>query len=60
MRDRSIRIEDLNKLRLWLESQPEVPDEDWFKDFGTFKLCGKGAYPKTFLLAGQVAKGVQV
>ena len=24
----------------------------WYKDFGSFKLCGEGRYPKTFLLAG--------
>jgi hypothetical protein len=27
------------------------------KDFGSFKICGEGKYPKTFLLAGQPAKG---
>jgi hypothetical protein len=57
MLDRSISIEDLNKLRQWIETQPDVPEGDWFKDFGSFKLCGKGALPKTFLLAGQAAKG---
>jgi hypothetical protein len=34
-----------------------VPDGDWFKDFGTFKLCGGGKYPSTFLLADQPARG---
>ena len=57
MQDRSIGIEDLNRLRLWIESRPEVPDGDWYKDFGSFKLCGSGKYPKTFLLRGQVATG---
>ena len=57
MRDRNIRIEDLNRLRLWLESKPNVPEGPWYKDFGTFKLCGEGRYPKTFLLSGQAAKG---
>jgi len=57
MQDRSIGIEDLNRLRLWIESRPEVPDGDWYKDFGAFKLCGTGKYPKTFLLRGQVATG---
>ncbi len=57
MRDRSIGLEDLNRLRLWIESQPEVPEGDWYKDFGSFKLCGHGPYPKTFLLAGQAAVG---
>ncbi len=35
MRDRSISIADLNQFRLWIESQPEVPEGDWYKDFGS-------------------------
>ena len=57
MRDRNITLDDLNKLRLWIESTPEVPEGEWFKDFGSFKLCGEGKYPKTFLLLGQAASG---
>jgi len=57
MRDRSIGIADLNQLRLWIESRPEVPEGDWYKDFGSFKICGHGSYPKTFLLPGQAGKG---
>ena len=57
MRDRAISISDLNQLRLWIESQPEVPDGPWYKDFGTFKICGESKFPKTFLLKGQAAKG---
>lgn len=57
MRDRSITISDLNQLRLWIESQPDVPEGDWYKDFGSFKICGEGGFPKTFLLKGQAAKG---
>lgn len=57
MHDRSISIEDLNQLRLWIETQPEVPATDWYKDFGSFKICGRGPYPKTFLLRTQVGKG---
>jgi hypothetical protein len=60
MRDRSISIADLNQLRLWIESKPEVPEGDWYKDFGSFKLCGEGRYPKTFLLRGHLAKGAAV
>jgi hypothetical protein len=60
MRDRNIRIEDLNRLRLWLESKPSVPEGPWYKDFGTFKLCGEGRYPKTFPLSGQAAKGQEL
>jgi hypothetical protein len=57
MRDRKISLNDLNQLRLWIESKPDVPEGPWYKDFGSFKLCGAGSYPKTFLLAGQTATG---
>ena len=57
MRDREISVSDLNQLRLWVETRPEMPEGDWYKDFGSFKVCGSGSYPKTFLLRGQVAKG---
>ena len=57
MRERAISIADLNRLRVWIESRPEVPEGTWFKDFGSFKICGHGSYPKTFLLRGQAAKG---
>ncbi|MFZ0593438.1 MAG: hypothetical protein WAM39_23475 [Bryobacteraceae bacterium] len=60
MRERAISIEDLNQLRLWIESKPEVPEGEWYKDFGSFKICGVGSLPKTFLLRGQAAKGEAV
>jgi len=60
MHDRNISLDDLNRLRQWIEFQPEVPDGDWYKDFGSFKLCGRGQYPKTFLLSGQVATGQEL
>lgn len=57
LRDRKITVEDLYQLKVWRESEPDAPDGPWFKDFGTFKICGQGRYPKMFLLRGQVAKG---
>lgn len=57
MRDRAISVADLNQLRVWIESKPEVPEGAWYKDFGSFKICGHGSCPKTFLLRGQAAKG---
>ncbi len=57
MHDRNVSLDDLNRLRVWLETKPNVPEGRWFKDFGSFKLCGEGKYPKTFLLAGQAAIG---
>jgi len=52
LRERKITAEDLYQLKLWRESEPEAPDGDWYKDFGSFKVCGRGEYPKTFLLHG--------
>jgi hypothetical protein len=60
MRDRSISIADLNKVRIWVESKPLLPEGEWYKDFGSFKICGEGSYPKTFLLAAQSARGESV
>jgi len=57
LKDRQITEEDLHQLKLWRESEPVAPDGPWYKDFGSFKLCGEGPYPKTFLLKGQPAKG---
>jgi hypothetical protein len=57
MHDRNISLDDLNQLRLWMESKSEVPEGPWYKDFGSFKLCGEGAYPKTFLLAVRLQPG---
>ena len=55
--EREITTEDLYKLKLWRESEPEAPDGPWYKDFGSFKICGEGKFPKTFLLKGQAARG---
>lgn len=60
MHGRNISLQDLNQLRLWMETKPDVPEGLWYKDFGSFKLCGEGRYPKTFLLAGQSAVGRKI
>jgi hypothetical protein len=60
MHDRNIGIDDLNRLRLWMESKPNVPEGRWYKNFGSFKLCGEGGSPKTFLLPNQFASGQEL
>jgi len=57
LRERRITADDLYQLKVWRESEPDAPDVPWYKDFGTFKICGEGRYPKTFLLKRQAAKG---
>lgn len=59
-RERKISTEDLYRLKLWREGEPDAPDGPWYKDFGSFKLCGEGKYPKTFLLRGQPARGKEI
>ena len=56
LEQRQITVEDLYQLKLWRESDPDVPEGEWYKDFETFKICGTGKFPKTFLLKGQAAK----
>src|SRR5258708_24685015 len=60
MHDRNIGVTDLNQLRVWIESKPNVSDGQWYKDFGSFNLCGEGKFPKTFLLTGQGARGPEL
>jgi hypothetical protein len=60
MRDRDISLADLNQLRLWVDSNPEVPTDDWYKDFGSLKICGRGSLPKTFLLRRQIPNGQSI
>jgi hypothetical protein len=38
MLDRGISVSDLNQRRLWVETRPEMPEGDWYKDFGSFKV----------------------
>ena len=60
LRERKITAEDLYRLKDWRESEPDAPDGPWYKDFGSFRICGEGQYPKTFLLRGQPARGQQL
>ena len=57
MHDRKVSLEDLNLLRVWMDAKPDVPEGPWYKDFGSFKLCGDGKLPKTLLPSGQAAHG---
>jgi hypothetical protein len=56
-RERKISEQDLFALAEWKAQDPELPDGDWYQDFGTFKLCETGKLPNTCLLAGQAARG---
>lgn len=57
---RGITTSDLEKLRAWRETSPEVPATDWYKDFGSFILCGRAEFPKTFLTPDQKPYGIRL
>jgi hypothetical protein len=58
--ERQISPEDLYAFLRWWKTGPDAPDGLWCKDFGSFKVCGEGKYPKTFWLRGQVARGTEI
>jgi hypothetical protein len=60
VKDRSITENDMIALAAWIKSNPLVPHGPWCKDFGTFKLAGDGALPKTFLTKNQACIGQEV
>lgn len=49
VQERKISIKDLEALQVWVRTGPVAPDGDWYKDFGSFILCGNGKFPKTVL-----------
>ena len=57
MRQRNISPEQIILLARWLDTEPEVPDGQWFKRFSGMTVCGEGELVKTFLLPGQHPKG---
>jgi len=50
----------LESLATWLDTEPDVPDGEWYKRFSGMTVCGEGELIKTFLLPGQAAKGKRV
>jgi hypothetical protein len=50
--EREISLGDLRRLQDWVMTGPQAPDCDWYKDFGSFLLCGSGEIPKTVLAKG--------
>jgi hypothetical protein len=54
---RRIDATALERLAEWLDTQPEVPDGQWYKKLPGMTVCGEGELVKTFLLPGQSPKG---
>ena len=57
IQSRKIPASQLELLAKWLDTEPEVPEGQWYKRFSGMTVCGEGELVKTFLLPGQHAKG---
>jgi len=44
-----IPLAGLRRFEAWVKAGPHAREGDWYKDFGSFKLCGCGEFPKTVL-----------
>jgi hypothetical protein len=60
IQERKIPASQLELLARWLDTEPEVPEGEWYKRFSGMIVCGEGELIKTFLLAGQHPKGKTV
>ena len=60
VQEREISLTDFSRLQQWVQSEPYAPDGDWYKDFGSFKLCGSGERPRTVLTKDMVAWGQEI
>lgn len=60
IQSRKIQASQLELLAKWLDTEPEVPDGEWYKRFAGMTVCGEGELVKPFLLPGQHAKGQRV
>ena len=60
IRSRKIPATQFELLATWLDTEPDVPEGEWYKRFSGVTVCGEGELIKTFLLPGQAAKGKRV
>jgi hypothetical protein len=60
VQSRKIPAPQLALLAKWLDSEPEVPEGQWYKRFSGMTVCGEAELIKTFLLPGQAPKGQHV
>jgi hypothetical protein len=60
IQSRKIPATQLELLAKWLDTEPDVPDGQWYKRFSSMTVCGEGELVKTFLVPGQHPKGERV
>jgi hypothetical protein len=57
---RQIPAAQLTLLAAWLDTEPDVPEGPWYKEFTGMTVCGEGELIKTFLLPHHAAGGERV
>jgi hypothetical protein len=57
IRTREITVDDLMRFHEWAQAGRGYPSGDWCKDFGSFKVVGKGLEVATFLSRDQPCWG---
>ena len=60
IQEREISSAQLILLLQWLDTEPEVPEERWFKRFSGMTVCGESELVKTFLRPDQAATGTEL
>ena len=60
IQSRRIPATGLELLAKWLDTEPEVPEGQWYKRFSGMTACGEGDLIKTLLLPGRSIKGQRV
>ena len=58
--ERQISLRDLRRLQDWVNAAPCAPEGEWYKDFGSFMICGSGELPKTVLAKGMAPFGTRI
>ena len=60
VQSRRIPASQLELLAQWLDTEPEVPEGQWYKRLSGMTICGEADLVKTFLLPDQHPKGQRV
>ena len=60
IQSREISTDQLELFAEWLDAEPEVPNERWFKRFPAMIVCGEGDLVKTFLRTNQIPTGREI
>ena len=60
IQSRKIPAAQLELLATWLDTEPDVPEGEWYKRFSGMTVCGEGERIKTLLLPGHAPKGKRI